>query len=163
MYDFIDSAYAAVQSLTDEGDQMHRRAVAGKPLVVHLHGWDATANERPAAGGMTERRGGRSVTLRVQGQSIDVGRRATFDTSEQARVFAAGVTAALASMPAPVPGGQHGGPGRNAGRKSADGAQVKRHMVTLDAQTVERLKAADLGDGELSIGIRRAAASLPRK
>jgi len=36
-------------------------------------------------------------------------------------------------------------------------------MVTLDAQTVERLKAADLGDGELSIGIRRAAASLPRK
>lgn len=57
----------------------------------------------------------------------------------------------------------HGGAGRNAGRKSADGAQVKRHLVTLDAQTVERLKAADLGDGELSIGIRRAAASLPRK
>ena len=57
----------------------------------------------------------------------------------------------------------HGGAGRNAGRKSADGAAVKRHMVTLDAQTVERLKAADLGDGELSIGIRRAAASLPRK
>ena len=55
------------------------------------------------------------------------------------------------------------GSGRNAGRKSADGAQVKRHLVTLDAQTVERLKAADLGDGELSIGIRRAAASLPRK
>ena len=40
----------------------------------------------------------------------------------------------------------HGGADRNAGRKSADGAQVKRHLVTLDAQTVERLKAADLGD-----------------
>jgi hypothetical protein len=37
----------------------------------------------------------------------------------------------------------HGGAARNAGRKSADGAQVKRHLVTLDAQTVERLKAAD--------------------
>ena len=57
----------------------------------------------------------------------------------------------------------HGGSGRNAGRKSADGAHVKRHLVTLDASTVERLKAPDLGDGELSIGIRRAAASLPRK
>ena len=32
----------------------------------------------------------------------------------------------------------HGGAVRNAGRKSADGAAVKRHMVTLDAQTVER-------------------------
>jgi len=51
----------------------------------------------------------------------------------------------------------HGGAVRNAGRKATDGAQVKRHLVTLDAQTVERLKAADLGDGELSIGIRRAA------
>jgi hypothetical protein len=57
----------------------------------------------------------------------------------------------------------HGGAARNAGRKSADGAQVKRHLVTIDAQTVERLKAPDLGDGQLSIGIRRAAARLPRK
>jgi len=58
----------------------------------------------------------------------------------------------------------HGGADRNAGRKSADGAAaVKRHLVTLDAQTVERLKAPDLGDGQLSIGIRRAAARLPRK
>lgn len=51
----------------------------------------------------------------------------------------------------------HGGADRNAGRKSADGATVRRHLVTLDAQTVERLKAPDLGDGQLSIGIRRAA------
>jgi hypothetical protein len=57
----------------------------------------------------------------------------------------------------------NGGPGRSAGRKSADGVAVKRYMVTLDANTVERLKAHDLGDGQLSIGIRRAAASLPRK
>lgn len=61
------------------------------------------------------------------------------------------------------PKSTNGGSGSNAGRKSADGAHVKRHLVTLDASTVERLKAADLGDGELSIGIRRAAASLPRK
>ncbi len=61
------------------------------------------------------------------------------------------------------PKSTNGGSGSNAGRKATDGAQVKRHLVTLDAQTVERLKAADLGDGELSIGIRRAAASLPRK
>ena len=56
----------------------------------------------------------------------------------------------------------HGGAGRNAGRKSADGAAVKRHMVTLDAATVERLKAPDLGEGQLSIGIRKAAARLTR-
>jgi hypothetical protein len=60
-------------------------------------------------------------------------------------------------------GENRGGAGRNAGRKAADGAAVKRHLVTLDATTIERLKAPDLGDGQLSIGIRRAAASLPLK
>ena len=43
--EFIQAAYAEVQALTDEGDQMHRRAVRGKPLYVHLHGWDKTARE----------------------------------------------------------------------------------------------------------------------
>ena len=55
------------------------------------------------------------------------------------------------------PKSTHGGADRNAGRRSADGAAVKRHMVTLDTSTVERLKAKDIGDGQLSIGIRRAA------
>lgn len=52
-----------------------------------------------------------------------------------------------------------GGPGRGQGRKSADGVgSVARKNVTLDADSVETLRA--LGDGDLSLGIRRAAAHL---
>jgi len=101
--EFIQSAYAEVQALTDESDQMHRRAVRGKPLVVHLHGWDKTARERPAPGGMTELQGGRAVTLRVQGQYVDRGFRVTCDSTEAAQKFADAVSAALDSMKPPVP------------------------------------------------------------
>lgn len=101
--EFIQSAYAEVQALTDEGDQMHRRAVRGKPLVVHLHGWDKTARERPAPGGMTELQGGRAVTLRVQGQYMNRGFRVTCDSTESAQKFAEAVAEALDRMPPPVP------------------------------------------------------------
>lgn len=100
---FIDAAYSDVQSLTDDGDQMHRRAVAGKPLYVHLHGWDRWANEAPARGGVSEVRGGRSVTLRVQGQYMDRGVRYTSQTTAEAIAFATEVDKLLASMPVPVP------------------------------------------------------------
>ena len=45
------------------------------------------------------------------------------------------------------------------GRKTLDGAIVRRVQVTLDEETVERAKA--LGNGNLSQGIRQAVASLP--
>ena len=45
------------------------------------------------------------------------------------------------------------------GRKTLDGAIVRRVQVTLDEETVERAKA--LGNGNLSLGIRQAVASLP--
>ena len=45
------------------------------------------------------------------------------------------------------------------GRKTRDGATVRRVQVMLDDATVERAKA--LGDGNVSQGIRQAIASLP--
>lgn len=102
--EFIESAYAELQALTDEGDQMHRRAIQGKPLYVHLHGWDRWANEMPAAGiGMSELRGGRTVTLRVQGQYIDRGMRYMAKTTAEAFDFADEVASLLERMPVPVP------------------------------------------------------------
>lgn len=88
--EFIHAAYSEVQALTDEGDQMHRRAVRGKPLYVHLHGWDKTA-------------GVRAVTLRVQGQYMDRGVRVTCESTAEARKFADAVAAALEMVPPPVP------------------------------------------------------------
>jgi hypothetical protein len=53
----------------------------------------------------------------------------------------------------------HGGPGRGQGRKSADGAKgLKRRNVTIDDESAEKLRA--YGDGDLSLGIRRAARKL---
>ncbi|WP_175787504.1 hypothetical protein [Burkholderia anthina] len=50
-----------------------------------------------------------------------------------------------------------GGAGRGQGRKAVDGAgPVERKTVTLDADSITTLRA--LGDGDLSVGIRRAAA-----
>lgn len=41
------------------------------------------------------------------------------------------------------------------GRQTRDGAEVRRVQVTLDEITIERAKA--LGDGNLSIGLRKMA------
>lgn len=49
-----------------------------------------------------------------------------------------------------------GGAGRGQGRKAADGVgAVERKNVTLDAESIETLR--NYGDGDLSLGIRRAA------
>ena len=106
---FIRAAYADVQALTDDGDQMHRRAVVGKPLYVHLHGWDRWAHEVPAAGGMSEVRGGCAVTLRVQGQYMDRGVRYTAKTPAEAVDFVKEVEFLLhgKSVPVPVPATQN--------------------------------------------------------
>lgn len=50
----------------------------------------------------------------------------------------------------------HGGAGRGQGVKAADGATgLKRINVSLDPPSIDVLRT--LGDGELSLGIRRAA------
>lgn len=52
-----------------------------------------------------------------------------------------------------------GGPGRGQGLKAADGATgLKRTNITIDAESASILRA--FGDGDLSLGIRRAAAHL---
>lgn len=88
--EFIASAYAEVQSLTDEGVQMHRRAVRGKPLVVFEHG---------------RGRGGRGhgLTLRVQGQFIDRGDFFSTNSPTEVMEFKRIVGQMLAAMPVPVP------------------------------------------------------------
>lgn len=51
--------------------------------------------------------------------------------------------------------GSQGGPGRGQGAKAADGATgLKRVNVSLDEASIAAAKA--LGDGEVSLGIRRA-------
>ncbi len=55
--------------------------------------------------------------------------------------------------------GSQGGPGRGQGVKAADGATgLKRVNVSLDEASIEALR--QFGDGELSLGIRRAAAHI---
>jgi hypothetical protein len=55
--------------------------------------------------------------------------------------------------------GAQGGPGRGQGAKAADGATgLKRVNVSLDEASIETLRK--FGDGELSLGIRRAAAHI---
>lgn len=57
--------------------------------------------------------------------------------------------------------GKRGGPGRGGGRTAADGAvNLERKQVSLDPQTIAVL--SELGDGQLSLGIRKAAAHLHR-
>ena len=64
------------------------------------------------------------------------------------------VVAALADARA-----THGGPGRGQGLKAADGATgLKRTNITIDDDSKAALRA--FGDGDLSLGIRRAAAHL---
>lgn len=53
----------------------------------------------------------------------------------------------------------HGGPGRGQGIKAADGATgLKRTNISIDPASAEILRG--LGDGDLSLGIRRAAANI---
>lgn len=50
----------------------------------------------------------------------------------------------------------HGGPGRGQGIKAADGATgLERRSISIDPASAETLRA--FGDGDLSLGIRRAA------
>ncbi len=58
---------------------------------------------------------------------------------------------------APVNG--RGGAGRGQGVKAADGAKnLKRRNITIDDDSADALRA--FGDGDLSLGIRRAAAHI---
>ena len=53
----------------------------------------------------------------------------------------------------------HGGPGRGQGLKAADGATgLKRTNISIDPASADILRS--FGDGDLSLGIRRAAAHL---
>lgn len=56
---------------------------------------------------------------------------------------------------------RRGGAGRGQGRKPADGAtDLKRRNISIDDARAELLRR--LGDGDLSLGIRRAADMIAR-
>ena len=57
----VDAAYADIEAMQDVGVQMHRRAVSGRPVEVAVNGWDRW---------MSNGQGGRSITLRVHGQTL---------------------------------------------------------------------------------------------
>ncbi len=55
--------------------------------------------------------------------------------------------------------GAHGGPGRGQGAKAVDGATgLKRRNISIDDASADTLR--QFGDGDLSLGIRRAAAHI---
>jgi len=58
-------------------------------------------------------------------------------------------------MPKQTKKERRGGAGRNQGRKAQDGAEgLLRFNIMLDPESVER--ARSLGDGNVSLGIRKA-------
>lgn len=66
--------------------------------------------------------------------------------------------AKVAAALAEVRTGQ-GGPGRGQGLKASDGATgLKRTNITIDQESADILRT--IGDGDLSLGIRRAAAKI---
>ena len=88
---FLADAQNKLAAVTDESPtQMHRRAIAGKNLIVHRHNWDKWAFEG---------RGGIAVSIRVRGQYTDRARNVFTDRAErdayanQLDVLIAGVTA----------------------------------------------------------------------
>ena len=67
----------------------------------------------------------------------------------------------VAAVLAKVRTGQ-GGPGRGQGIKASDGATgLKRRNISIDDASADVLRA--LGDGDLSVGIRRAAAEISKR
>lgn len=92
---------------------------------------------------------GALVLIEASGQYVQVNAGAIRSLDQ--RKVAAAVEAARS--------GSRGGPGRGQGLKADDGAaNLTRKQVMLDADTVTALTA--LGDGNLSLGIRRAAAHI---
>lgn len=132
----IDEAVSAVQALTDEGNQLHRRAVAGKRLIASM-----TAFDKTAFGGT----GCYRVLLRIDGQYIDRAV-AHVPVRSAADDLLSEVNRMLAETPPPVPSLEPGRPAEMEGGK--------RVNVYLDAESLAI--AARMGNGNVSEGIRKA-------
>lgn len=124
-------------------------------LTVDLGGnWRLYANNLPVAGkalGLVTKDGMTGALVHIESTGVYVRLNAgAMVALPQAKVQAA-IDAARA--------GSHGGPGRGQGLKAADGATgLERKNVSLDAESIAVLTA--FGGGELSLGIRRAAAHI---
>jgi len=121
-------------------------------LTVALGGaWRLYSNTIPAGsralGTITRDIGDTGALVQIEATGIYVKVNAgVVRTLPQAKIAAAVETARA---------GAHGGPGRGQGIKAADGATgLKRVNVSLDEASIAAAKA--LGDGEVSLGIRRA-------
>ena len=121
-------------------------------LTVTLGGnWRIWSNTIPvgsrALGTITRDIGDTGALVQIEATGIYVQVNAgVVRTLPQAKIAAAVETARA---------GAHGGPGRGQGIKAADGATgLKRVNVSLDEASIAAAKA--LGDGEVSLGLRRA-------
>lgn len=124
-------------------------------LTVDLGGnWRLYANNLPVAGkalGLVTKDETTGALVHIESTGVYVRLNAgAMVALPQAKVQAA-IDAARA--------GSHGGPGRGQGLKAADGATgLKRTNITIDDDSKAILRG--FGDGDLSLGIRRAAAHL---
>lgn len=100
--DVVARAYAEIQAMTDDGNQMHRRAVIGRHFEVVVNGWDRW---------MSRGRGGRSVTLRVHGQTL-ARAQAYCATTADAEAFADACRRLIDLRGVPVPGAVYVRPDR---------------------------------------------------
>lgn len=125
-------------------------------LTVALGGaWRIYSNTIPAGsralGTITRDIGDTGALVQIEATGIYVQVNAgAVRTLPQAKIAAA-VEAARA--------GAHGGPGRGQGLKAVDGATgLKRRNISIDDASADALR--QFGDGDLSLGIRRAAAHI---
>lgn len=124
-------------------------------LTVDLGGnWRFYANQLPATGkvlGLVTKDGMTGALVYIERTGVYVRLNAGASVAlPQAKVQAA-IDVARA--------GSHGGPGRGQGLKAADGATgLERKNISIDPASADILRA--FGDGDLSLGIRRAAAHL---
>ena len=125
-------------------------------LTVALGGaWRLYSNTIPAGsralGTITRDIGNTGALVQIDATGLYVQVNAgAVRTLPQAKVAAA-VEAARA--------GSQGGPGRGQGIKAADGVTgLKRRNISIDDASADTLR--QLGDGDLSLGIRRAAAHI---
>jgi hypothetical protein len=112
----IEGAEDEVRMLADEpvpadatprerarGDQMHRRAAAGRALQVHVHGRDIWGGQVALSDGTVEATGSTKVTLRLDGQSLDKGQPIFCATTAEARAVCDALNEILRNRPEPIP------------------------------------------------------------
>lgn len=150
--EFVQRAADSVLRLTDDGDQMHRRAAQGLPLVLSIQG-------RANASGIADR-GQWAIALRLQGQYGEHGDRVGFATRSEQAQYASEVQSIIDSMPPLIPGEPHRRRGRNVEQSgpimTADQFTALAELLRLRAGPAQIVARMVLVEG---LGVPEAARS----